>query len=290
MTAQPLTRILAKFKREPSRTGSLLITFYGDAILPRGGSVWMGTLLKFFDLLDTDGGVVRTAISRLAADGWFDREKIGRKSFYRLGASARERFHAAVTHVYNPHLADSDDKLELLLISNGADREAMRAALTEAGFGTPMPGAWVVPAGAAIPSIAASAIHLTVSATDAMGRRLIRESWALDEIAASYRDFQKTFAPLENWVAGSRELAPQDAMLARILLVHHYRHVILRDPLLPSALLPAAWPAPEARAFCGRIYHALLPASEHWLDLHGESVTGALPASGPELTRRFHAG
>ncbi|KZD21083.1 hypothetical protein A4A58_14945 [Tardiphaga robiniae] len=79
MSQHPLFRIISRFKREPSRTGSLIITFYGDAILPRGGSVWLGTLLAFLEMLEIDGSVVRTAMSRLAADGWLDREKVGLK-------------------------------------------------------------------------------------------------------------------------------------------------------------------------------------------------------------------
>ena len=35
----PLARIIDQLKREPSRTGSLVITMFGDAIVPRGGSV-----------------------------------------------------------------------------------------------------------------------------------------------------------------------------------------------------------------------------------------------------------
>lgn len=289
MASHPLSRIVSRFKREPSRTGSLVITFYGDAILPRGGTVWMGTLLKFLDLLEIDGGVVRTAVSRLAADGWFDRDKVGRKSFYRLASTGRERFQSAVAHVYNPHVSAREGQLELLLISNGADREATRAALNEAGFGNPMPGVWVVPSGAPVPEVAASAIRLEVSASNAMARRLIGASWSLEHIAESYRDFHKIFAPLEEWIAGAGEIAPDDAMLARVLLVHHYRRVILRDPLLPAALLPASWPALEVREFCARVYHALLPASERWLDANGESADGALPPPSPELTQRFRA-
>jgi phenylacetic acid degradation operon negative regulatory protein len=287
MASHPLFRIVGRFKREPSRTGSLIVTFYGDAILPRGGTVWLGTLLHFLDLLDIDGGVVRTAVSRLAADGWLDRDKVGRKSYYKLAANGRERFESGVEHVYNPHSSDWGGRLELILIGNGADREASRAALSEAGFGNQMPGVWVAPSGVAVPSMVAGAIRLEVSADNEMGRRLIGESWSLERIAESYRDFLKTFAPLENWVAGADALSSADAMLARILLIHQYRRVILRDPLLPAALLPAAWPAPDARAFCGRVYRALLPASEHWLDIHGESALGKLPPPGPELSRRF---
>ncbi len=287
MASHPLARIVSRFKREPSRTGSLIITFHGDAIVPRGGSVWLGTLLKFLELLGTDGGVVRTAVSRLAADGWLERERDGRKSFYRLAPRGRERFEAAVEHVYNPHRAEATGRFEMLLIGDGAAREAARAALAEAGFGSPVPGVWVAPEGVAVPSEAGDAIRLGVAASEAEGRRLVAASWALERTAAAYRHFVATFAPLETWIAEAGELAPDDAILARILLIHHYRRVILRDPLLPPALLPQGWPATQARAVCARTYRALLPASERWLDGNGESRSGPLPAPGRALARRF---
>src|SRR6202048_3084035 len=65
--AHPLARIVEQLKREPSRTGSIAITVFGDAIVPRGGSVWLGTLLAFFKTLDIQSGVVGPALSRLAA-------------------------------------------------------------------------------------------------------------------------------------------------------------------------------------------------------------------------------
>ena len=148
--SSPLPALLRLFKKEPSRTGSLIITFYGDAIVPRGGTIWLGTLLQFLDILGIDGGVVRTSVSRLAADGWLDRDKVGRKSFYRLAKSGRERFEAAVEHVYNPRPAVWEGEFGLLLIANGADRELSRAALSEAGWGSPIPGTWIAPM--AIPS------------------------------------------------------------------------------------------------------------------------------------------
>src|SRR3954469_25987941 len=89
----PLSRIIDQLKREPSRTGSIVVTVFGDAILPRGGSVWLGTLLEFFKGLEVDGGVVRTAMSRLAADGWLERSKVGRNTFYRLPGQGRRAFH-----------------------------------------------------------------------------------------------------------------------------------------------------------------------------------------------------
>ena len=104
--AHPLSRIIEQLKREPSRTGSIVITVFGDAIVPRGGSVWLGTLLEFFESLDIESGVVRTAMSRLAADGWLTREKVGRNSFYRLADKGRQIFGAATRHIYDPPPSD----------------------------------------------------------------------------------------------------------------------------------------------------------------------------------------
>ena len=283
----PLSRIIELLKREPSRTGSIVITVFGDAIVPRGGSVWLGTLLEFFRTIDIDSGVVRTAMSRLAADGWLERQRVGRNSFYRLVKKGRQTFDAATKHIYDPQVSDWTGRFELLLIGNGEDRDASREALKNAGFGSPLPGVWIAPSGVPIPEEAAHAIRLEVSAEDDSGRRLLSESWPLDRTADAYLKFMKIFEPLRGWIDRREPLADVDAFTARILLIHYYRRVVLRDPLLPAALLPRDWPGPAARQLCGEIYRGLLPASERWLDRNGVNETGPLPAAGEGLARRF---
>jgi len=282
-----LSRIISQLKREPSRTGSIVITLFGDAIVPRGGSVWLGTLLTFFEALDIDSGVVRTAMSRLAADGWLTREKVGRNSFYRLAEKGRATFEAATKHIYDPPPSEWSGRFELLLISNGEDRDAAREALRNAGFGSPLPGVWVAPSGVPVPQEASRAIRLEVSAEDESGRQLLRESWPLQRIADAYLKFMKMFAPLHDRIGRREPLAEIDAFIARILLIHYYRRVVLRDPLLPAALLPGDWPGRAARKLCGDIYRALLSPSEQWLDQHGTNEAGALPAARAELAHRF---
>jgi phenylacetic acid degradation operon negative regulatory protein len=287
---QPLARIIDQLKREPSRTGSIVITVFGDAIVPRGGSVWLGTLLEFFDALDVDHGVVRTAMSRLAADGWLERNKVGRNSYYRLNEKGRQTFDTATKHIYDPPPSDWTGRFELLLIGNGEDRDVSRDALKNAGFGSPLPGVWVAPSGVPIPKEAAGAIRLEVSAEDDSGRRLLRESWPLERTADAYQKFMMTFEPLRAWISRGASLGDADAFTGRILLIHHYRRVVLRDPLLPTALLPGDWPGSAARKLCGEIYRGLLPASEGWLDLHATNENGPLPKPGGELFRRFEDG
>jgi len=285
--AHPLSRIIDQLKREPSRTGSIVITVFGDAIVPRGGSVWLGTLLEFFESVDIDSGVVRTAMSRLAADGWLTREKVGRNSFYRLADKGSQTFEAATRHIYDPPSSDWTGRFELLLIGNGEDRDVSREALRNAGFGSPLPGVWVAPSGVPVPDEAAGAIRLEVSAEDDSGRRLLSASWPLDRTADAYLKFTKTFEPLHAAIARGTDLSEADAFTARILLIHYYRRVVLRDPLLPPPLLPRDWPGRAARRLCGEIYRGLLPASEQWLDAHATNESGPLPKPGGALARRF---
>ncbi len=285
--ASPLSRIIKELKREPSRTGSLVITVFGDAIVPRGGSVWLGTLLAFFELIDIEGGVVRTAMSRLATDGWLEREKAGRNSFYRLAGKGRQTFDAATRHIYDAPPSDWTGRFELLLIAQAGNRDAARDALRDAGFGSPLPGVFVAPSGVPVPEEAKGAIRLDVSAEDDSGRRLLSESWPLDRTAAAYLKFIKTFEPLRGWTGRGAALGDAEAFIARILLIHHYRRVVLRDPLLPSALLPRQWPGRAARALCGELYRDLLAASERWLDRHGSNENGPLPKANGALLRRF---
>src|SRR5207247_1851535 len=83
--------------------------------------------------------------SRLAADGWLERERIGRNSFYRLAERGQQTFEAATRHIYDPAPSDWTGCFELLLIGNAEDRDSAREALRNAGFGSPLPGVWVAP-------------------------------------------------------------------------------------------------------------------------------------------------
>ena len=126
-----------------------------------------------------------------------------------------------------------------------------------------------------------------MSAEDESGRRLLSESWPLDRTADAYLKFMKTFEPLCGWIGRRARLSDLDAFTARILLIHYYRRVVLRDPLLPPSLLPADWPGRSARELCGEIYRGLLSASEQWLDRNATSENGPLPPPGEALGRRF---
>jgi len=142
-------------------------------------------------------------------------------------------------------------------------------------------------------TIYVSDLHTSVQFyTESVGLRLlarVAESWALERTADAYLKFSAAFAPLKAALQDREALSDSEAFTARILLIHHYRRIVLRDPLLPADLLPSNWPGRQARALCGEIYRLLLPGSERWLDAHATNDEGPLPPAGRALLRRFAA-
>ena len=248
-----LAPLLAHWRERPQRTWSVVITVFGDAIVPRGGTVWLGTLLELFGAMGIDGGAVRTAMSRLVADGWTERRRVGRKSVYRLADKGRETFAAAATIIYAEQSPEWDGRFRLVL------HPVDRTRLETRGYGQAAPGLWIAPGPAAAP---AEPITLDAAVDPAAARLLAARAWPLDRLAASFTRFNAAFAGLADW----RDPSPLDAMVARTLLIHEYRRIVLHAPDLPAALLPTDWPGAAARVLCGAARAALHSGSERWLD------------------------
>ncbi|MBO0766749.1 MAG: phenylacetic acid degradation operon negative regulatory protein PaaX, partial [Hyphomicrobiaceae bacterium] len=136
--ARKLSALLQSFeRRRPMRAGSLIVTIYGDAIVPRGGSLWLGSLLELMAGFGVEPGLVRTAASRLVADGWFERTRIGKQSYYRLSAWGAAEFAAATARIYEAAEPPWSGEMEVAIITTPAagDRAARRERLLSAGWG-----------------------------------------------------------------------------------------------------------------------------------------------------------
>ncbi|HEX7390439.1 MAG TPA: PaaX family transcriptional regulator, partial [Acidiphilium sp.] len=126
--------LLARLQEQPSHTGSLIVTLFGDAILPRGGSVALATIIDLCTAMGIGSGVVRTAVSRLAADGWLVASRRSRASFYRIGPARSGEFVRAARHIFGPARRQDVDRLSIVLSDSGEAREAARERLGKLGF------------------------------------------------------------------------------------------------------------------------------------------------------------
>ena len=258
MPDSPLAPLLADWRERPQRTWSVVITVMGDAIAPRGGVVWLGTLLALFGALGIDAGALRTAMSRLVSDGWLERRRVGRNSAYSLAERGRIVFAAAAGRIYAGEPPPWDGRFHMVL------QPPDRASLEADGYGQPLPGLFVRPGAveARAGGAAAGAVAFDAAMDASAARLLAARAWPLERLASSFARFTDTFAALPGWT----DADPLSAAAARTLLIHDYRRIVLQAPALPASIVPAGWPADAARRLCADAYAAMLPASEAWLD------------------------
>lgn len=271
--------------RAPIRAGSLIVTVFGDAVAPRGGRIALASLTEILAAFRVSESLTRTALSRLVAEGWLERWKTGRTSHYRLSARGREAFAQAARHIYDrPDPAwDGAFALALLDPAAAAERAPLRAALEARGFGALTPDLLLAPRASETPS---GAVLLRASPRDPdEARRLAARAWPLAEIGTRYAAFTEAFGSVDAALRAGARVEGLAALVVRVLLVHAYRRIVLRDPGLPDALLPRPWLGSAARELCARVYRAVAPAAEAWLDAHAMTEDGPLPAS--VATERF---
>lgn len=282
----PIASLLEQFHaRKPARIWSLIVTLYGDAIVPRGGSLWIGSLIEIMALFDIDAGHVRTAVSRLSSDGWLSSTKRGRASYYRLSRSGEDEFLQATQRIYSS-IPVRKGPLRVAVIGPAADGAAvLRAELKAAGY-APVSPVIHVGLGNAAAHLEGSAGLFVMTPEERDERALAIAAWRLDDMAQAYRDFIAQFSQLADML-DHRPLKDAEALVARTLLIHAFRRLVLRDPGLPENLLSEDWSGETARALAARIYAAVVGPSERFLDTHGQNEDGPLPPPETHFHKRF---
>ncbi|HEY5739037.1 MAG TPA: phenylacetic acid degradation operon negative regulatory protein PaaX, partial [Gammaproteobacteria bacterium] len=138
MSIQAASRaLLDEFRSRPTiRAGSLIITVFGDAVAPRGGTVWIGSLIKVLDDFGVSERLVRTSVFRLTRDAWLDVNQVGRRSYYSLTADGARRFEQATQRIYGePRQSWSGDWCLVLLADLAAEqKDIVRRELGWQGF------------------------------------------------------------------------------------------------------------------------------------------------------------
>lgn len=279
--------------RERLRVWSIVITAYGDAVVPRGGVLWMGALQELMARLRIEPGALRAAMSRLAADGWLTRDKRGRRSYYSLSNAGNLSFAVATQRIYAAGPIGWDGKWTICVAPEeaGEARDSRRKALRELGFGTLGPTVFCRPETEAAPEATAYLEGAVVFSAKAPASEhlppLTSAAWPLEETAQAYAALTASFLPLLESLRTGDVLDPLAAMATRTLLIHDFRRAALKDPLLPSVLLPQSWPGGQAREMTAELYRLLLPASEAWLDACDGAPEGALPPVSEAFFGRF---
>lgn len=302
----PIRKRLRAFQNQPRmQAGSLIVSVFGDAIYPRGGVIWLGCLIRLLEPLALNDRLVRTAIFRLVKEEWLESQTFGRRTDYGLSTTGRRRIEEASQLIYGGARLKWDEQWRIILTNTDQSpksRAAVRKALYWQGFGEWNSHTFLHPSadlGLVIDALNAQGLgHDTSEWVTMMSRlmptaaslnnpQVVEKAWDLNHLAQAYLAFLKQYADMD--LAIEEKVAPEEAFLIRVLLVHDFRRLLLRDPMLPSTLLPANWPGMKARLLFNHLYLKLHQRSEIHLDQHLLTADESTPRRGTAASQRLAA-
>ncbi len=232
------------------RVLSLVVTIFGDAALPRGGQIAMTDLTAITGMIGVSDGALRTGMSRLAAEGWVEREKIGRNSIYRLSNQARRDSEWAAGIIYAADPVSHRDWIVSI------DQQSV-----DDGAGTISKSVRILPVDQRAEEVAKGRFVL-------LGDPLHTPAWVKDEVAppALYNQFRELMTALTapDLIRHVGALSALEGLTARILIAHFWRRLILRHPFLPESFVSADWPGRDCHLEVAAVYPMVSVKAEHY--------------------------
>jgi len=260
----------------PLRSGSFIVTVFGDIVFPGAGDLWIGHLIDLCADLGISETLVRTSVSRLVAAGQLVSTRQGRRSYYALTDDARVEFQRAAQAIYT---APQERRWRFLFFPDGhapdlLDRGGMVALSPQLGFG---PARGAVPEGAVAFTAPADGARSDLTA-------MLQQVFPLAALAEDYL----TFCTLAQAISALPDLDTKCALQARLVLTHAWRKIALHDPRIATALLPEGHPEQMARAAFARCYLALCnKATQHESNIL--TLTGAQNDNRNRIIAQRHA-
>ena len=228
----------------------MVITVFGDLAQHRGGQISTAKLGEVLGRVGVEQGALRTALSRLARDGWVQAERMGRTSHYRLSQQGLARFAPATVQIYAPAKVDPVKRWAMVLKLEASGRQKV----------TVCPLQDVV-------DQADCLVTGELGIVSAAYRALLLEDDHRIVLTALAADIA-TLAKVEI-------TDPLTAAAARVLLIHRWRRIVLRFPEIPWELMPSDAPLINPRHSVAQAYWRLSEQGEAWMDRDtATSVTG----------------
>ena len=257
---------------------SLLMTLFGDALAPRRQAVWLGTLIELAGLFGLTSRLVRTSAYRLVAEDWLVASREGRRSTYRLSANGERRVAHAHRRLHSPQTPTDTPLWTLLMVHptlRASARQQLQRELRWNGYGEIADGVYAHteadPASLQDILLAHQASHhvcvLQAQGHCGMATRplhtLRADCCSVPRLEQAWQRFIERFTPAQ---ASAQALSAQQAFLARTLLVHEYRRILQRQPILPHALESPDTAQRQAHHLFSQLYAQWHARSEHFLD------------------------
>ncbi len=260
-----------------NRFGVMIIL--GDFILPNQKTFWLDeflTKLSWLDVLERTG---RSTLVRMAKDGWFEIEKLGRRNRYRLTEWGETVLRQGDLRIFEQAVQDWDGQWHLVTYSLPEEKRVLRHNLVQQlgwlGFGRISRGTWLSPHDRREPLRQALKApetndYLHFFSGDYLGNtdidQLIQQCWDFETVAAEYQRFIQHYTPiLDKLMTQTGSLSAEATFRHRFWLSYDFLPLLRLDPNLPSQFLPTQWAGFEARQLYTHIKEQLSIQSAFFL-------------------------
>jgi len=256
-----LEPLLARLHSEGRlRVWSMVISIFGDLVQPRQQPISVQELLSLTGHAGIEENAVRTALSRLAKEGWVKRYKEGRKAFYALSDSGKTVFLAATERIYSDSFVSLSSRWNLAYFNTPESHTKNKIPL-----GFTLSKHWQLINDEDVHHFSdENSMLFPTSAVEAPD--WVIENLLPENLAKHYRDFLTDIKPLTEDAQAIQLMSPLCAITSRFLLIHAWRRMVLKHPLMPQGLLPPDWPGAICHEAVCSIYPELVKRSEQWWD------------------------
>ncbi len=275
----------------------MLVTVFGDSIVPIGGEVWLGHLFELVEPFGYSERLIRTSMYRLVSEGWLESERVGRRSRYRLTDFAVDEFESAEQRIYHRQ-APTEWNRRWTVVFTGTEATAtgdhprLAAHLRWHGFAEISDDVWLLPEDnpsevtrllerLELHSLPPTASAEFVDLDHLVSSGVLGSSFSLDEAETAYRTFRATYQHYQERTV--RSLEPPSAFALRTMIVHDLRRARLTDPALPGEALPKDWIGGVVFEMAGQLYRDVTDAA--WEAVG--NTTGQEPTRADLVAHRF---
>jgi phenylacetic acid degradation operon negative regulatory protein len=215
---------------------SLVVTLFGDLSPAENTKIAGPTLSQFAQSLGIKPEALRVALHRLKQDGWVSAQKRGRTAQYMLTPQGRAETERVYPLIYDP-VTDLPQDWQIAMTKSAKGKDKLH----KAGFRQIAPRIYVAHSGSTAPK--GTALFSCTERPDWLSELCLSE-----KSAQAYQDLLTTFKELKPQLDHLAHTTFQIAAL-RILIVHHWRRLVLHHPYLPPSLTGADWAGHHCRAF-----------------------------------------
>jgi phenylacetic acid degradation operon negative regulatory protein len=295
------TALAATLQVHPPRAGSLIISVFGDSISQHGNSVWLGSLIAALEPFGLNPRQIRTAVFRLVKEGWLSCIKSGRRSYYSFTAFGQRQYEKSARRIYAAEPAPWDGQWTLVVpaFAESEQRDLLKRELSWLGFATLANGVLAHPCAnqeslrETIEELDLGDLVVVLRAStdevlsDAVLKRLMRQSWRLDKLGVRYDKFNTRFRPVLSALRTARAGDTQQQFELQTILIHEYRRILLKTTDLPDQLMPRTWPGRAAMELTGSIYRLVREQAATYLESSFEGPKGLLMRADHTYMQRF---